>query len=175
MRAFTITLSLTLLIVGCAHPLVDVASAGAGPDKTGAYRFSLQADPDAPTDNAVLPLIEARLAAKGLERRDDGARYVVEVGYTSRPLGVGAYAGAAPADKTTPPDWRAAPGKPRWQVAKPEHLCAVSLRFVEAKTGAEAYRVHAAQQWTDADCAAVAPHLVDLALADIPLPPTAKR
>jgi hypothetical protein len=172
MRALTITLGAGALLAGCAHPLLDVAATGPGPDKAAPnYRFAAEADPDAPLDKPVLPLIEQRLAAKGLKRQDEGARYVVEVGYTARPLNVGAYKGPAPADKTKEPDWLAAPGKPRWQVSKPESFCAISLRFVDTRTGAEAYRVHAVQQWKEQDCAAVSPHLLDLALADIPLPP----
>jgi hypothetical protein len=169
-------LTLGALMAGCAHARLDVASVGAGPDKTApAYRFAAEADEDAPADKQVLPLIESRLAAKGLKRQDD-ARYVVEVGYTARPLEVGAYAGPAPADKTVQPDWLAAPGARRWWVSKPESICMVSLRFVDTKSGAEAYRVHAAQQWAQTECASVAPHLLDLALADIPLPPPpAKR
>jgi hypothetical protein len=177
MRALIITLSLGALLVGCAHARLDVASVGPGPDKAApAYRFAAEADADAPADKAVLPLVESRLAAKGLKRQDEAARYVVEVGYTARPLDVGAYAGPAPADKTAQPDWLAAPGVKRRWVGKPESICAVSLRFVDTKTGAEAYRVHASQQWTQTECASVAPHLLDLALVDIPLPPPpAKR
>ena len=177
MRALIITLTLGALLAGCAHARLDVAGFGPGPDKAApAYRFAAEADADAPADKAVLPLVEARLAARGLKRQEEAARYVVEVAYTARPLDVGAYAGPAPADRTVQPDWLDAPGSKRWWVGKPESICAVSLRFVDARTGTEAYRVHAAQQWTQTECASVAPHLLDLALADIPLPPSpAKR
>ena len=175
MRPIFITLTLGALLAGCAHARLDVVAVGPGPDKASpVYRFAAEADPDMPTDKQVLPLVEARLAAKGLKRQDEGSRYVVEVGYTARPLEVGAFAGAAPADKTVQPDWLAAPGFKRPWYSKPdkaESICAVSLRFVDAKTGAEAYRVHAAQQWTQTECASVAPQLLDLALAEIPLPP----
>jgi hypothetical protein len=163
-------------MAGCAHARFDVGGTGSGPVKIAAgYRFAPEADPEAAADKAVLPLVEARLASLGLKRQDEGSRYVVEVGVTARPLQVGAFAGAAPADKTQAPDWLTSPGKPRWWVQKPESICALSLRFVDTTNGAEAYRVHAAQQWTQTECASAAPHLLDIALANFPSPPSAVK
>jgi hypothetical protein len=171
MRIALITLGLGALLAGCAGPKFDVASVGPGPDMKDAhgYRFAVAADPDSASDKLIQPLVQARLAAKGLARAGDDARYLLEVSYSERPLTVGAFAGAAPADPKQAPDWLAKPGQHRWRAFKSEQFCALGLRFVDLHTGGEAYRVRIVQQSTQPDCTLAAPRLADLALAEVPL------
>jgi hypothetical protein len=176
MRALGLTLGLMagagLALAGCARPQVDLLAAGAGPDRAAnGYRLAEPADPDAAGDKLILPLVEARLDAKGFKRLDAGApRYVLEVAYSGRPIAVGAFAGAAPTAKGAQPDWLSAPGKRRWWQSRRQGVCQVALRFVDIKTGQEAYKVRAALRGSMPDCAPVAPRLVDTALANVPAP-----
>jgi hypothetical protein len=161
------------LLEGCASPKIDLAVAGAGPDKASGYRLAAPIDPDAPEDRTVLPLVEARLKALGLTRVDRGARYVLELAVSQRPIAVASAPGLAPANapKDAPPDWLSAPGKHRWWVSNPETICQLSVRLVDVGSGREAYRVRAALQGDAPDCSAVTPRLVAVALSQAPLPP----
>jgi hypothetical protein len=163
MKALAITLALAGL-AACASagpPPISLSSAGARPDKA-AYRFVGEGVGEQPGDFLVRALVERRLAATGFARADDRPRYLVEVAVTARPLNVGAFTGpAAPV-----PAWLDAPVAKTAGIGA-DHVCAVSLRFIDADSGAEAYRVRALQHGPVADCNTENFRLVDAVLADL--------
>ena len=64
----------------------------------------------------------------------------MEVLFSARPAKVGAYEKLAEADT---PDWRLAPVKTPWWKARQPTLGDVTIRFIDARTGVEAYRATA--------------------------------
>ena len=166
MKALAITLILAAGLAGAAGakpPALRLSSSGAGADK-GDFRFVGEGIGEQPGDFLVRSQVERRLTAKGFRRVDDAPRYLVEVAVTSRPLNVGAYAGPAAPD----PAWLDAPVAKTAGVGA-DHVCAVSIRFIDAADGAEAWRVRAQQHGPVADCNTENFRLVDAALAEIPL------
>lgn len=160
MRALVITFGLAALMGGCAGtPKIEASSSGAGPDKAATFRFAAAAG-ETPVGPQLQPQIEARLVALGYRRAEAEARYVVETAVTARPLTVGAYVKA-------PDAWL---DQPRLRGPKKAGLCQVSVRFVDARSGAEAYRVRVQQRRTKSGCAVQDPQLADAALTQIPLP-----
>jgi len=160
MRKLVITLGLGALMTGCAGaPKIEVSSSGAGPAKAATFRFAAAAG-EAPVGPLIQPQIETRLVALGYRRAEADARYVIETAATARPLTVGAYV-------KSPDAWL---DKPRLRGPKKAGLCQVSVRFIDARSGAEAYRVSVLQQRTKAGCAVQDPQLADAALSEIPLP-----
>jgi hypothetical protein len=155
---------------GCATARIETASLGAGPSPDASnYAFAPAAGA---ADQALQPLVEAQLRARGLVRTGEpDARYIVEVAYDERPLPVGAYAVAPPSGKSDQTDWLAKPERRSWWVSERARVCAISIRFSEAGAGREVYRVGAAERRSNADCAAVASSLIGAALVQIPLPP----
>ena len=160
MRTLAISLGVGVLAAGCAQtPKIEVSSSGAGPDKAATFRFAAAAN-ETPVGPLLQPQIETRLAALGYRRAEADARYVVETAVTARPLTVGAYV-------KSPDAWL---DPPRLRGPKKAGLCQVSVRFVDARSGAEAYRVSVLQRRTKAGCAVQDPSLADAALTQIPLP-----
>ena len=157
MRYWIIALGATLALTGCAsEPPVQLASAGPGPDPASSFRFAAASQ----TAAAVQPLVDARLAALGYRRRDPDARYVVELAATARPLAVGAFV--------------ASPDQPlersKSKAPRSAAQCRVALRFVDTRSGAEAYRVEARQRRKKVGCTVQDQALADAALAGVPLP-----
>ena len=157
MRSLTVTLALGVTLAGCAAPKVQLSSLGPGPEKASTFRFAAPAPATAP----IQPQVEARLAALGYRRADADARYVVEVAATARPLHVGAYV-------ENPDPWL---DPPKTRAPKTLSLCKVGVRFVDARSGAETYRVTAQQRRLKTGCLVQDAHLAELALTDLPLPP----
>jgi hypothetical protein len=147
-----------------AGPAIALASTGAGPDQGAAFRFTSEGTGEQPGDFLVRSQVEKALKAKGFAQIDQKPRYLVEVAVTARPLNVGAYEGPPGSN----PAWldkpvAGAPGR------GDDHVCEVRVRFVDAMTGTEAYKVTAQQHGPVADCATENFRLVDAALASIPL------
>lgn len=84
--------------------------------------------------------VSRELASAGFTRADQSPDYLVEILLGERPATVGAYEKLAGAEA---PEWRLAPGKTAWWRAKPPTLGDVTVRFVDARTGAEVYRATA--------------------------------
>ena len=163
MKPLAITSLLVVGLAGCATapPAISLSSAGAAPDKAD-YRFVSEGVGEQPGDFLVRSQVERKLAASGYKRVDDKPRYLVEVAVTSRPLNVGAAAaGAAPGWLDTPVSGSAGLGS--------NHICAVSVRFIDASNGAETYRVRALQHGPTQDCNTENFRLVDAALANVAL------
>jgi hypothetical protein len=166
MRTLAITSILAIGLAGCVSakpPAISLSSAGAGPDR-GDFRFVSEGVGEQPGDFLVRSQVERQLTAKGFRRVDEQPRYLVEIAVTSRPLNVGAFAGPAAPD----PAWLDAPVAKAAGVGA-DHVCAVSIRFIDAGNGAEAYSVRALQHAPAPDCNTENFRLVDAALAEIPL------
>lgn len=160
-------------LAACATPKVQAIGSGVGPDMAARPSFALSAVPaaDGPP-SALVPLVEARLEALGLSRVDKSPRYLVDIGFSQRPLGVGAFARQAATPQGEQPDWLAAPQRRRFWQSGSSRLCALSVRFTDAQSGQAAYQAQAAVRRPDGDCEKAAPDLVQAALVQIPLPPT---
>ncbi len=161
-RETVLALALTSALGACASapPAVSLSSAGSGPE-TGSYRFFAEAPGERPADFLVRPRVETTLAAKGFVRADANPRYLIEVSVTARPLNVG---GAG----VKPPGWIDGPVASGPGLGD-DHVCAVRVRFVDAKSLNETYSVSASQHAPVKDCNTENFRLVALALKDIPL------
>jgi len=158
-RKIVLTISLTSLVAACAGVTPPVLSSrGPGPG-AGSYRFFSDAPGEKPGDSGVRPRVESLLAAKGFTKAEGDTRYLVEVSVTARPLNVGA---SSPAGALSAPAAKR-PG------AGDKGVCAVRVRFVDAKSLAEAYSVSAQRQARVKDCMTEDASLVAMALKDIPL------
>jgi hypothetical protein len=170
MRFASLALVAGVALSGCATARIDALGTGPGPGPADerSYAFtSARAE-----DGTLWPLVETHLAANGFIRREGAsARYFVELGYSARPTGVGAYALEAPIDKDDRSGWIAPPAHRRPWTSTGTRVCVLSVRFIDARTGAEAYRVAAAERRRKGDCAAIAPSLAAAALSEIPLAP----
>lgn len=174
MRFTSLALLASVALSGCATARIDALGTGAGPGPADerSYAFtSVGAE-----DGALQPLVETRLAANGFTRGEGAsARYFVELGFSARPVGVGAYALATPVDKDDRSGWIAPPAHRRLWTSTSTRVCVLSVRFIDARTGAEAYRVAAAERRRKGDCATVASSLAAAALSEIPLAPRTGR
>lgn len=148
MKIASALLAVSLLTAGCASGAIKVSETGARPDLAGASGLQITAGAHAPS-SAVSPMI-AQLDRAGLGARGGGQGYLLEISYSERPLPVGAYAGAAPAQDEA--NWVAAPGQARWWTSQRTQLCTLAVRVVDAAAGAEAYSVRATTQGRGADC-----------------------
>lgn len=147
MKIASALLALSVLATGCASGPIKVAETGVRPDLAAAPGLQIASAPDAPASvvsPTVAQLDRAGLAARGAR----GQGYLFEISYSERPLPVGAYAGAAPAQG----GWVAAPGEPRWWTSPRTQLCTLAVRVIDAAAGAEAYSVRASTQGSGADC-----------------------
>ena len=156
MRILMITSSLALVLGGCATKLsvaTDVTTAGSAPAKA-AYRFSNQGLGQQPGDFLVRSQVESRLAAKGFTKSEDGAKYVVELAVTARPLGVGA-----------DDNGRAVLPATNGLIG---HVCSVRLRFTDLSNAAEVWRVQALEHGAIEDCNTENFRLVEQATAKLP-------
>jgi hypothetical protein len=156
MRAFSITLSLALVLAGCATRLpvsTEVTTAGSAPAKS-TYRLASQGVGQQPGDFLVRSQVESRLAAKGFTNSEQGAKYVVEVSVTARPLGVGADDNG----RAVLPATGGLLG----------HVCSVRLRFTDLATAAEVWRVQALEHGAIDDCNTENFRLVEQATNKLP-------
>jgi hypothetical protein len=168
MRFTPLALAVSVALSGCATARIDVLGTGEGPGPADARNYGFTAVQ--PDEAALQPLVEDHLRSKGFVRTDAALpRYFVEFGYSARPTGVGAYALATPA-KDDPSGWIAPPARPRPWTSTTTRVCVLSVRFIDARTGAEVYRVAATERRRKGDCAPVAPALASAALSEIPLP-----
>lgn len=150
MKIASALLAVSLLTAGCATGAINVSETGARPDLAAAPGLQITAGAHAPS-SAVSPVMVAQLDRAGLGARGGGGQgYLLEISYSERPLPVGAYAGAAPAQDEA--NWVAAPGRARWWTSQRTQLCTLAVRVVDAAAGAEAYSVRATTQGRGADC-----------------------
>ncbi len=132
-------LGLALFASACASPrgpeIACHGSLGAG-----ARTYAFASSGAEPERAGIEAAVSRRLAADGFARAEQKPDYLVEVLFSARPAKVGAYEKLAEADT---PQWRLAPVKtPWWRVRQPT-LGDVTIRFIDARTGTEAYRATA--------------------------------
>jgi hypothetical protein len=170
MKFAALALAVSVALSGCATARIEVLGTGEGPGPTDARSYAFTATQ--PEGAVLRPLVEDQFRSRGFVRTEAAApRYFVELGYSARPAGVGAYALAAPA-KDDPSGWIAPPARPRPWTSTTTRICVLSVRLIDARTGAEAYRVTATERRRKGDCTLVAPALVSAALSEIPFPKT---
>ncbi len=157
-RALVLT---ALLLAGCASrgPVVDAR--GAMPSATSLFRIS-SLRPEAPP--AFERLVAAGLAAQGLREATDGqsAAYSVQVTFSDRALGIGAFMPEA----TGEPTWRVMAQKRKpLSFRTPKGTYALGVRIVDSVSGQEAYNVRVSRSYRKAAPEADLPVLVTAALA----------
>ncbi|MBQ1542568.1 MAG: hypothetical protein V3S45_09310 [Kiloniellales bacterium] len=156
------------LLCGCASTKIAADSRGVGPDLSRGASFALTDGGEAARPAAQA--VAVRLGALGLSPATAAAppRYLVETGFSARPVAVGAFAAEIASDKGERPDWLIQPSK-RWWMSPGAEVCALSVRISEAAGGAEVYRVKAATRAPRSGCGETAEPLAQAALARIPL------
>lgn len=134
-----VVLGLALVVTACASPRgPEIACYGGLPAGARTYAF---ASGGAELERAGIEAAVSRsLAADGFTRADQKPDYLVEVLFSARPAKVGAYEKLAGADA---PEWKLAPVKTPWWKTRQPKLGDVTIRFIDARTGAEAYRATA--------------------------------
>ena len=134
-----VVLGLALFVTACASPRgPEIACQGGLAASARSYAFaSSEAEPERAGIEAA---VSRQLAADGFTRADQKPDYLVEVLFSARPAKVGAYEKLAEADA---PDWKLAPVKTPWWKTRQPTLGDVTIRFIDARTGAEAYRATA--------------------------------
>ncbi|WP_323120883.1 DUF4136 domain-containing protein [Burkholderia alba] len=161
------------LLSGCASVTTGV-SASAGPagfaaSGTRTYGF---ARTDAQAGNAdyrqVEALVRDALKQRGLDERPAGkARYRLAIAYATQPATV-ALATDQCGGERAPCVMVDGPAPFALPFAGTVYRHVLTLRFVDQKTGADAYRVSAAVKDRHADALHAAPTLVRSALAQVP-------
>lgn len=134
-----VVLGLALFVTACAGPRgPQIACHGSlGSD---ARTFAFASGGAEPERADIEAAVGQRLVADGFAQVEQKPDYLVEVLFSARPAKVGAYEKLAAAET---PQWRLAPVKtPWWKVRQPT-LGDVTIRFIDARTGAEAYRATA--------------------------------
>lgn len=132
-----------LVLSGCASGRIDIAERGVRPDLA---QGSLRA-PAAPPA-AARPLIEDLAKAGLMADASASPVRVVDVGYSERPLKVGAYSGPPPAED----GWIASPEA--WSVWRPRQrmICTLSMRISGATASLEPYEVRASRRGRGSAC-----------------------
>jgi len=133
-----VALGLALSVTACASARAPEVACHGALDTARSYAFV--AGGDGAERAEVEAVVSRGLATAGFTPDDRSPDYLVEVLLGERPGGVGAYEKLA--DPETP-DWRVAPAKPSWWRRKQPTRGDVTIRFVDARTGAEAYRATA--------------------------------
>ncbi len=134
-----VVLGLALVVTACASPRgPQIACQGTLDAGSRTYAFAVGGAEPGRAD--IEAAVSRRLAADGFARAEQKPDYLVEVLFSARPAKVGAYEKLAQADA---PQWRVSPVKsPWWQVRQPT-VGDVTIRFIDARTGTEAYRATA--------------------------------
>ena len=151
----------TLLLAGCASkgPVVDMR--GAIPPTAGVFRIS-SLRPEAPP--ASERLVAEGLIARGLRQATDGqsAAYSVQVMFSDRAPGVGAFLPAAAGE----PTWRVT-GQKRKPLSfrPPKGAYTLGVRIVDTVSGQEAYDVRVSRTYRKPAPEVDLPVLVTAALA----------
>lgn len=136
-------LGLTVLGPGaCAtQSLRLVEQRGAAPQ---AGRYAVAADPEAPAPAGLAAAVDRRLSAQGLAAAEDQPQFRVEALYSERQGPVGAF-NATGGDNA--PVWLASPPRIRWwSWNRRPRLRQLTLRILDAGSGAEIYRGVAVEQ-----------------------------
>lgn len=134
-----VVLGLALVVTACASPRGPQIACHGALD-TGARTYAFASSGAEPERANIEAAVSRRLAADGFTRAEQKPDYLVEVLFSARPAKVGAYEKLAEADT---PQWRMAPVEtPWWRVRQPT-VGDVTIRFINARTGAEAYRATA--------------------------------
>jgi hypothetical protein len=163
------------LLTGCAGVTTGVGASGqAGTFASGAHGYGF-ASTAAQSDNAeykqIETLVHDALARRGFEAGPlKDAPYRLSVAYATQPAAV-AVAASCGAEQggAEKGDCRQVDGPaPFFSFVGKVYRHTLTLRFVDAKTNAEAYRVSAALQDRQPDALEAAPALVTSALAKLP-------
>lgn len=133
-----IVLGLALTVTACASGRAPEVACHGALDTSRSYAFV--AGGEGAERAEVQTAVSRGLATAGFTPADRSPDYLVEVLFGERPSGVGAYEKLA--DPETP-DWRVAPAKASWWRRKQPTRGDVTIRFVDARTGVEAYRATA--------------------------------
>lgn len=150
-----------LALGGCASSTLSlVDQRGSAP---AAGRYALAADPEAPAPAGLAAAMGRQLGRQSLTPADDHPQFRVEAVYSERQGPVGAFS-ALGADGR--PQWLASPPVIHWwSWNRRPQVRQLTVRILEAGSGAEVYRATAVQQggkagpvdWDKLAAAAVAP------------------
>ncbi|HEY9236190.1 MULTISPECIES: hypothetical protein [Phenylobacterium] len=149
LKTIAIVLSASAAAAGCASGRVDLAERGVRPALTaGSMRMTT------PAAAGADPLIQD-LARAGLIAEGEGAAYVADIGYSVRPLKVGAYSGPPPAAEAGQAGWIAPPDE--WKIWRPRQraICTLSLHIADASNPQADYEVRASRLGRGQDCGGV--------------------
>lgn len=134
-----VVLGLALFVTACASPRGPEITCHGGLG-AGARTYAFASGGVEPERAAIEAAVSRQLAADGFTRADQKPHYLVEVLFSARPAKVGAYEKLEQADT---PEWKLAPVKTPWWKTRQPKLGDVTIRFLDARTGAEAYRATA--------------------------------
>lgn len=138
-----------VVVAGCASQPIGVVESGARPDLAGAPGLAIAAAANTPS-RAVTPMIESLRSVGAVERSAPGRGYLVEISYSERPLPVGAYSGATPAEAEE--GWIAPPVQRRWWTSPQTQLCTLAIRVTDAGSGGKSYSARASAKGKGPDC-----------------------
>ncbi|HKR38086.1 MAG TPA: DUF4136 domain-containing protein [Paraburkholderia sp.] len=155
-------------LAGCTGVTADVQATGAHIVMQGERTYAIVRSPSQRTGGVLEQyeaLIRSELRNYGLVNgAGDQARYMMSLAFDTRPAVVGVSAGDCRGGICDGPKSPVFPGFGR----RYEH--SLTLRFFEAMSGTEVYKVIATSGDRDADPAHSAPYLVKSALAQFPFP-----
>ena len=134
-----VVLGLALFVTACASPRGPEIACHGGLSG-GARTYAFASGGAEPERAGIEAAVSRQLAADGFTRADQKPDYLVEVLFNARPAKVGAYEKLAEADA---PEWTLAPVKTPWWKTRQPTLGDVTIRFIDARTGTEAYRATA--------------------------------
>lgn len=162
------------LLSGCASVTTGVSASGKpGEFAAGGERSYEVARTDAQSANAdyrkVEALVRDELARRGLGEKPGGhARYRLTIAYATQPAAVALATTHCGGNQAAPCLDVDGPAPFALPFAGTVYRHVLTLRFIDRKSGAEAYRVSAAVQDRRPDALQAAPTLVRSALAQVP-------
>lgn len=139
MKISALGLGCVLVLSACASPRGPEVTCQGGLGGAVPRSYAMTRIGDAPERAQIEAAIVRQLTADGFAASDQPG-YLVEVLYGERPAKVGAYEKLA---QEGAPDWRVAPVKTPWWGPRKPTIAKMSVRFIDAKTGAEVYRANA--------------------------------
>lgn len=168
-------LCLSFVLAGCAGAGIHLESKGGGPELAAGPTFAVDSaagDPAARPDPALVAAVTHHLQDHGMvEANGSGARILVEVTYTDRPVRVGDYIVAGdPKAASQDGGWLTAPTRPGLWTSSHARVCSLAVRLSVPATAQELYRVRAEMRAPRQGCGSVAEPLANAALRQIPLP-----
>lgn len=155
-----------LALSACASKSVDLVEKGVRPDLEAPTTLSVAAAPDQAAP--VLPLVQELREAGLVAQTEAGAPYLLEVGYSERPVKVGAYSGPPPADEAD--GWIAPPRKPQLWPPLQRQICTLSVRITDRTQSDSPYELRASKKGRGAGCGDAAPALSSAITAKLTSP-----